>query len=112
MLISRQLEIEQRPQGDLRPLAVLKWEPEDMPVDFEDTYDNLDYVRVAAIEVTDGRQFVFRRYRGAPMPGIDVYVAADDSQMPRALSSLLRALEIEPDGLRWVSPLARQPIAE
>jgi len=77
-----------------------------MPVDFEETYDNLDYVRVAAIEVADGRQFVFRRYRGAPLPGVDVYVVAGDSQMPQALSSLLSALEIEQDTLRWVSPLA------
>jgi hypothetical protein len=36
--------------GDLRLLAVLCREPDDIPIAFEGTYDDLDYVKVAAVQ--------------------------------------------------------------
>jgi hypothetical protein len=102
----KQLARDQRPRGDPRPLAVLPWEPDEMPLTFEDTFDDLDYVKVAEIELPDGWQFSLRRHRGSPTHGVAVYVVADDSKMVQALASLLRSLRLTRDRLIWVSPLA------
>jgi hypothetical protein len=102
----KQLSGDQWPHGDPRPLAVLPWEPEDMPLSFEDTVDDLDYVQEATIELADGWQFGLRRHRGAPMRGVAVYVVTDEAHMAGALRSLLQALGLRREQLAWVSPLA------
>jgi hypothetical protein len=102
----KQLPHDQWPRGNPRPLAVLPWEPDEMPLTFEDIFDELDYVKAADVELPDGWQFGLRRHRGSPTRGVAVYVVADDSKMGQALHSLLRALELERHQLVWVSPLA------
>jgi hypothetical protein len=104
----KQLSGDQWPHGDPRPLAVLPWEPEEMPLSFEDTWDDLDYVKEANIELPDGWQFGLRRHRGSPTHGVAAYVVADESQMAEALRSLLKALHLQRDQLVWVSPLASE----
>lgn len=66
MLKIRELSDDQWRKGDLRPLAILPWEPDDMAVNFTDTYDELDYLKAAYIELSDGWRFSLKRYRGSP----------------------------------------------
>jgi hypothetical protein len=102
----KQLSRDQLPDGDPRPVAVLPWEPDEMPLTFEDTFDELDYVRAANIETPDGWKFGLRRHRDSPMNGVAVYVVASESEMRQALHSLMRAMRLQRDQLTWVSSLA------
>jgi hypothetical protein len=107
MLTIRELSDEQWQKGELQPLAVLPWEPQDMVVNFADTYDDLDYLKAAYIELSDGWRFALKRYRGSPTRGVAVYVVAKEFEMPRALASLMSAFDLQADELSWVSPLAK-----
>lgn len=108
MLKIRELSDEQWQKGDLQPLAVLPWEPENMVLHFADTYDDLDYLKVAYIELSDGWRFALKRYRGSPTHGVGVYVVAKEFEMPRALASLMSAFGLQADELIWMSPLAKE----
>ena len=94
------------PDGEPRPLAVLPWEPEEMPLKFESSYDDLDYIQAANIRAPGGWTFGLRRHRGSPMAGVAVYVVSDDAAMPEALGALIDAVGLDQAQLRWVSPLA------
>lgn len=105
MLIARQLDPAEW-VGNRRPLAVLPWEPEDIPLNFDQVYDDLDYLKIAVVETRDGRSFGLIRYQHSPTQGVEVFVHANEQEMPDAPGSLLAAFEIGRDSLRWVSPLA------
>jgi hypothetical protein len=105
MIIMRQLSIEEW-HGDGRPLAVLPWEPGEMPLEFTDTSDDLDYLKMAVAEAPDGWRFAFLRYRNSPQAGVGVFVVSDDSRMPDALKSLLMVVQLPAQELPWISPLA------
>jgi hypothetical protein len=110
MIILRQIGIDEW-DGDGRPLAVLPWEPDEMPLEFTDTSDDLDRLKMAVVEARDGWRFAFLRYQNSPRAGVGVFVVASDSQMSDALYSLLKVVELPAGGLGWISPLAAQPEA-
>lgn len=105
MLIAKQLNADQW-TGDHRALAVLPYEPEDMPLLFEESSDDLDWFKIAVVESLDGWRFGFIRYRRAPKPGVGVFVQASDPDMPAALEALLTTVELSRADLPWISPLA------
>jgi hypothetical protein len=92
--------------GVRKPLAVLPWEPDEIPLTFTDDRDDLDALKIAVVEALDGWKFGFIKYANSPQRGTSVYVHADDEVMPTALDSLMRAVELTQDEFLWISPLA------
>lgn len=103
----RQIPPHRWPSGDNRPIATLALDPAALtarygPV-FEDSWDNLDYVQRAAIELADGSQAWLMRHRGDPAPGTVVYVDAE-VDFGRARAFVLQALDLTSAAFSWVAP--------
>jgi hypothetical protein len=92
------------PSGDSRPIALLGLEPEDLSdslgIVFEEGHDNLDFYRLAAIQLNDGQQVWLMRHRGTPAQGTEVY--ADSHADPiAARRMLLEELALPESAITW-----------
>lgn len=94
---------------DTRPIAFLKSRATDLArrfhLRFEDDEDDLDFLRVAVIELPDGIRLGLFDRRRSPQKGIEV--RADEDLHPAvALSSFLLATGLRDEALLWTTPLA------
>jgi hypothetical protein len=98
------------------PIAVLLAEPDALEprfgIVFQDTFDQLDYLRLALLDLTPGLRVAFVRHRGMQVPGTSVYILPQQLVGAEALrQDLDRALDsIQDDALRQImDDLALRP---
>lgn len=95
------------PSGDSRALAELRLDPEGLSarhgLTFEERLDDLDWFRLAAIELPDESQAWLIKYRGEREPGTTVYVDAE-ADVAKATALLTRALGLTDDDVAWAAP--------
>lgn len=100
------------PSGDGRPLATLRFSPEELAtrfgLTFEEDYDDLDWFDLAAIALPDRSQAWLMRHRGNPEPGTTVYV--DASAHPARTKELVQqVLGLADEDFCWIAPAADAP---
>jgi hypothetical protein len=58
------------------PIAMIAADPADLEsrcgIRFHDSFDNLDYVKVAVVQLRDGQRLTLLRHRGTPVPDIEL----------------------------------------
>ena len=83
------------------PITMIAADPADLEsrrgIRFDDSFDNLDYVKVAVVQLQDGPRLTLLRHRGSPVPGIEL-CAVDASpasyDAAQTLVTMLGPLEI------------------
>ena len=83
------------------PITMIAADPTDLEsrwgTRFDDSFDNLDYVKVAVVQLQDGQRLTLLFHRGSPVPGIEL-CAVDASpasyDAAQTLATLLRPHEI------------------
>lgn len=98
---------ERFPSGDSRDLAELSFTPEQLTkrygLRFAEGTDDFDAFQLAAIDLADGAQAWFLRYRGEQEPGMAVLI--DRGADPTLMMGLLEhALGLPKSAFRWISP--------
>ena len=91
------------------PVAVIRAEPEqltrDLGLRFVRGHDDLDYLRLAAVSLSDGHPFLLVRHEGKPGAGTEIISAtAPSPKLSAALTRLLRALHVGPGHVVWTHP--------
>ena len=58
------------------PITMIAADPADLEsqwgIHFDDSFDNLDYVKVAVVQLQAGPRLTLLRHRGSPVPGIEL----------------------------------------
>ena len=83
------------------PIAMIAADPADLEsrwgLRFDESFDNLDYVKVAVVQLQDGPRLTLLLHRGSPVPGIEL-CAVDASpasyDAAQTLVTMLGPLEI------------------
>jgi hypothetical protein len=92
----------------LRPIAVLRLEPEDFTsqfgVEFEEGSDDLDFTRTALIRLGSGLEAGLLRYARAPEPGTELHAPAQSVEPESALQEFLSEFGLDEGDVRWVLP--------
>lgn len=91
------------------PVAVLRPEPEQLTRDaglsFVPGYDDLDNVRVAAVSLESGPEFLLVKHEGKPQGGTEIVLSAEPGRdISRDFWSLLRALHLTGRDVLWMHP--------
>ena len=91
------------------PVAVIRAEPEqltrDLGLRFVRGHDDLDYLRLAAVSLSDGHRFLLVRHEGKPGAGTEIISAtAPSPKLSGELARLLRALQVGPGHVVWKHP--------
>jgi hypothetical protein len=71
---------------------------------FDDTFDNLDYVKVAVVQTRSGARLTLLVHRGNPVPGVELCAVDASSASIQAAHLLARSLNVAP--IWSVSPYA------
>lgn len=106
------------------PVATLVPEPDELHVRlaiaFQETHDQLDYLKVAVLDLASGRRIALIRHTRSPGPGTDVHVlpqqftsatdlpgvmAAIDRHQDALITETLSALGIDPQAVSWRRPI-------
>ncbi len=91
------------------PIAVLDLEPADLEkrlgIAFQQSFDNLDYVDIALLELDSHERFALIRHRGAPSPGTEIHVPHSQASA-RKLDEIVRQLGLAPADLSWRKPMS------
>jgi len=85
-------------------IAVLRQEPDELGLRFEDDYDNLDYLRHARLDTPSGKVFALVRHRGAPASGTEVVTRDDSQSLLEDLEDVLTRLHLTREDLVWEHP--------
>ena len=83
------------------PITMIAADPADLEsrwgIRFDDSFDNLDFVKVAVVQLQDGARLTLLLHRGSPVPGIEL-CAVDASpasyDAAQTLVTMLGPLEI------------------
>lgn len=90
------------------PVALICAGPEALEkrlgVVFQDSHDDLDYVKVAALWLNSGQRVSLLRHVRSPSPGTELYVSAEEAQRPDALDQILESVGLTRSDLSWVRP--------
>lgn len=91
------------------PIAVLALEPADLEkrlgIAFQQSFDNLDHVDIALLELDSRERFALIRHRGAPTPGTGVHVPHSQASA-RTLDEIVKQLGLAPAELSWRKPMS------
>jgi hypothetical protein len=97
----RDREIRWLVPGD--PVMLLAAEPADIAeqfgVTFQETFDGLDDLRVAVLELDTGLRFAFARHYGQPVAGTQLLVRGEDPNRGDVADSVIDALGLQADVL-------------
>ncbi len=89
-------------------VALLPAEPrtleEHAGIVFQDSHDDLDFVKVAVLELDSGRRVSLVRHVRSSAPDIEIYVPPEDADRPSVLIEVLDALGLSRSDLFWVRP--------
>jgi hypothetical protein len=69
---------------------------------FDDSFDNLDYVKVAVVQLQDGPRLTLLRHRGSPVPGIELCAVDASPASYDAAQTLVTMLS--PHEIIWWRP--------
>lgn len=88
------------------PIFIVALEPCDFErrwgVAFDESFDNLDYLKVAVLQTNDGLRISLIRHRGSPTPGTDVCVPEKVfGHNPAIAAEVMDALKIHPEDVVW-----------
>ena len=91
------------------PVAILALEPSEIEqryhIKFYDSFDNLDYLKVAVLDMCSGVRVALKRHRGTPGPGTDISVSANRiHDYEPVVSEVVDALGLHPDDVLWSRP--------
>lgn len=88
---------------------VINQEPQDLAerlgIEFQETFDNLDYVRMAVLELPGGNRVALLRHRGNPVAGTEVATAKSGVDQ-EFIETVLSSLGLDETNISW----RRQPI--
>jgi hypothetical protein len=89
------------------PITMIAADPADLEsqwgVRFDDSFDNLDYVKVAVLQLRDGPRLTLLVHRGSPVPGIELCAADASPASYNAAQTLVSMLS--PHEIIWWRPL-------
>lgn len=100
------------------PVAYLTFTPADLAhrydLTFQDSFDNLDDLKIALLEFPSGRRVAFIHHNGFPLDETEIYLDRDDWAREDILPDVLDALRIPERTISWhqswpTSLSARQP---
>lgn len=85
-------------------LLVLKQETSDLEalrpdIKFQDDHDDLDYVKVAALQSDSGNLYLLQRHRGCPGPGI--YILTPNGNLTTKFTECLEMLGLSTADVTW-----------
>lgn len=79
-------------------------------IQFQYSFDQLDYLQVARLELASGKQITLIRHRGKRQNGILVSAGvADLATGDDLVAELVEALELDPVDITWRAPLFVEP---
>jgi hypothetical protein len=88
------------------PITMIAADPADLEsrwgICFEDSFDNLDYVKVAVVQLQDGPRLTLLRHRGSPVPGIELCAVDASPASYDAAQALVTMLS--PHEIIWRRP--------
>ena len=101
------------PKGLSQPVAMLSMEPDQLQrslgITFEESFDGLDYTKVAILRLDSGAPVALVRHRNNPSPGTEVWIDVRAGEPALTLDHLFSHFRLEPEGIRWAHPSCRQP---
>jgi DNA polymerase III psi subunit len=87
---------------------MLHLEPEQISkragIQFQETYDDLDYLQLAVICTASNKKFALTRHLHAPVQGVVIHSSSDSKTLAEDLKDILRALEVKSSEVSWVNP--------
>ena len=91
------------------PVAIIALEPSEIEqkhhIEFYDSFDNLDYLKVAVLDMCSGVRVALKRHRGMPGPGTDISVSARHiHDYEPVVAEVADALGLHPDDVLWSRP--------
>jgi hypothetical protein len=111
----RQISTEFLPQDLSRNLAMLRVEPEQIikrtGIQFRETYDDLDYLRLAVIHTSSKKVFALTRYLHSPAEGVVIHSSRNSKTLVEDLREILKILRVRHDEVSWLNPDIRSELA-
>ena len=88
------------------PIAMIAADPADLEsrwgLRFDESFDNLDYVKVAVVQLQDGPRLTLLLHRGSPVPGIELCAVDASPASYDAAQTLVTTLS--PHEIIWWRP--------
>jgi hypothetical protein len=88
------------------PLTMIAADPADLEsrwgIRFDDSFDNLDFVKVAVVQLQDGPRLTLLLHRGSPVPGIELCAVDASPASYDAVQTLVTTLS--PLKINWWRP--------
>jgi hypothetical protein len=73
-----------------------------VPIEFAQSYDDLDYLQVALLDVPPVGRVALVDHLHAPEPATEIHTNVDDPiAVDRVLAAVLQALKLPPTALKW-----------
>lgn len=95
---------------------MLHLEPEQISkrvgIQFQETYDDLDYLQLAVIRTSSNKKFGLTRHLHAPVQGVVIHSSADSKTLAEDLKDILRTLEVQSSEVSWVNPDVSIPLTK
>jgi hypothetical protein len=112
----RQINTEFLPQDLGRNLAMLRIEPEQISkrtgIQFRETYDDLDYLKLAVIRTSSNKKFGLTRHLHAPEKGVVIHSSRSQNTLIEDLREILSILGVRIHEVRWVNSDVRISLAQ
>src|SRR5437588_8639147 len=88
------------------PITMIAADPADLEcrwgIRFDESFDNLDYVKVAVVQLQDGPRLTLLLHRGSPVPGIELCAVDASPASYDAAQTLVTTLS--PHEIIWWRP--------
>lgn len=82
------------------PIVMVAADPSELEarygLHFDDTFDNLDYVKVAVVQLNSGARLTLLVHRGNPVPSVELCAVDASSVSVQGASLLARSLNVSP----------------
>jgi hypothetical protein len=87
------------------PVAYIRLSPSDLEhryhLDFQESFDNLDTLKIAILKLTSGARVALVHHEGFPTDETELYVDRDEWKLHDAVPSVLKTLDIPESQLSW-----------
>jgi hypothetical protein len=94
------------PETDL--IATVKFQPahfiESNQVNFIPSYDDLDFLTFANVELPSGHRISLVQYQNSPFAGTEIRLAREQASPSTVLAEAISVLNLSRDDLDWVHP--------
>jgi hypothetical protein len=94
---------------ETEPIAVIKLLPRELEqkhreLKFQKSYDDLDYLEYARLEVISDRTVALISHENTPIPGTDICVAPGQLDIVSILINTIDRIQLQDRDLLWVHP--------